>query len=170
MKIDSTDARYIGRTIHTYLTPYAIFLVAMAAVATGLNAVTLAALVMVILTWIGNVLFVNYYLKRFPGKTGLIRMIRIGFNYAFNIFIVWLLWPLWPPIWMLLLLSICTIAIFEDRRTTAITAALFTSVLITIQISHGDYLWPSMCELITRIITVWVAGMLINRLLHGIEA
>jgi phosphotransferase system glucose/maltose/N-acetylglucosamine-specific IIC component len=169
MKIDTHEAVSISRKINLYLTPYAVFLVVMAAVSVGFNVATDAALAIVVFTGISNIVLVDI-MRRYPEKLKLLYYTRLSFNYFFNICIVGLLWPIWPPIWMLLLLSICTVGIFEDRRTTVIIASLFTIVLSFVQYHHDEYSWISICELITRIVTIWTAGLLINRLTHDAPA
>lgn len=169
MKNDSSRAISISREINSFLTPYAVFLVVMAAVSAGLNVATKTALAIVIFTGIGNVVVVNI-MRRNPTKLKLLYYTRLSVNYFFNICIVGLLWVAWPPIWMLLLLSICTVAIFEDRKTTVIIASLFTIVLSFVQFARGEYTWSSSCELIARIVTIWTAGLLINRLVRSIPS
>jgi len=170
MKMEPTKPQTISRIINRHLTPYAIFLVVMAALASGLHKATEISLGIVVFTGIGNVVFINLMHRR-PAKLAVIRNVRIAFNYFFNIVIVGLLWPYWPPIWLLLLLSISTIAIFEDRKNTVATAVLFTMVMFLIlYVRGGGYEnWISACEMLAYIVSILTASLLINSLAHEIQ-
>jgi hypothetical protein len=166
MNIEETKLMIAGM-IDVYLTPYAIVLVVMGAVSSGLHRATEAALGIVVFTSLANAAFM-VWMRRRPSKAVLIRHLRIGFNYCFNIILLYLLWPYWRPIWMLFLLSIVAIGIFEDRRSTASTAGMFTVIILFVHhLRGGDQSWSAQCEVIMFLVTIWTAGLLINRLTHG---
>ena len=167
MKIEPGKSQSISHVINRYLTPYAIFLVVMATISSGLHKATALSLAIVVITGIGNPILLKL-MRRHPAKATFIRNFRISFNYFFNITLVGLLWPYWTPIWVLLLLSISTVAIFEDRKNTIATAGLFTLVMVVVLFIRGGggKDWSSTCEMLTYIASIWVASLLINRLTH----
>jgi len=92
MPIDPERARAIGRIINWYLTPFAVLLVALAAISTGLHKATITALCISTITGIGNPVFVSM-MRRHPARSAALRNLRIGFNYFFNIYLIYVLWP-----------------------------------------------------------------------------
>lgn len=164
--IDPAKARGIARIINWYLTPFALLIVALSAAASGLHRATELAIGIAVITGIMNPVFIKL-MQRYPAKTALIRNTRIAFNYFCNIGIVALLWPFWKPVWILLLLSISAIGIFEDRQTTAVTAAMFTLVLAVIHFLRGVPTLPAAMETLVYCASLWTAGLLINHLVHA---
>ncbi len=163
MKIKITQPRTYAQSVTRYLTPFALLLVLMGAVAVGFNRATIVAIAL-----IGMTSVTNYAMIRLMARPGVnfttLRNFRIAFNYLFNIPLVYLLWPFWKPVWMLLLLSISSVATFEDRKTTTGTAALFTVVLFCIQFLRGSHAWATYCETFTYAASIWTVGLLINQL------
>jgi hypothetical protein len=155
-------AQELARAMTFHFTPFVVFLVALGAWSSGFRGEALAALVMVLITAGANYAVLEL-MRRQPGKLRFIRSLRVAVNYLFNIPIVYLLWPYWPPAWMLLLPSIVAVALFEDRRTTAGTAALFSFVLLFVHYARGMASAATAAETVMYIASLWTVGLLINR-------
>ena len=165
MPIDPERARAIGRIINWYLTPFAVLLVTMAAVSTGLHKATITALCISAITGIGNPVFVSV-MRRHAARSAALRNLRIGFNYFFNIYLIYVLWPFWRPSWLLLLLSISAVGIFDTWLNTLMTASMFSLVLVVAEFLRGPGTWTGACEVMAYVAALWTAGLCINHLTH----
>ena len=157
--------RAVGYLINRYLTFYAVVLILLGVAAEGKTPVSGLALGILAVTTAGNWILTTM-MRRKASQIVLIRNVRIAFNYLFNIPLVYLLWPSWPPVWMLLMLSMVNVAIFEDIKTTAGTAGLFTIVLAYVHYMRGDHTAPQLLQTAVYAVTLWTAGLLINRIYH----
>ena len=166
MTIKESKAREVGAAFNRFLTPFAVAVVAMAAIAHGLTLATKAALSIAVFTGLGNVAMARLAQQR-PETLSWLRNFRIGFNYSFNIALAWILWPYWKPVWLLYLLSIAAVASFEDRKATMATAAMFSLILGSVHFARGDGSWAEGCETLIYLAALWSTGLLINRVVHG---
>lgn len=160
---DEFQKRAVGHLLNRYLTLYAAALVLLGVAAAGLSRGTYAALALLAVTSVGNGAITRMMRQR-PSQIILTRNLLVAFNYLFYIPLVYLLWPRWRAVWILLMLSMINVAIFEDRKTTAGTAGLFSIVLLYTAWVRGAHTVPLACEVLIYIVSLWTAGLLINRL------
>lgn len=161
---DSKKNIEIMKLVFRFMAPFAVALVLLGVVfgRPGPRA-SIAAVSIVFLTAVANLGFVKV-LDKFPERAVQIRKARVGFNYAFNLCLIYLLLPYWHPIWMLLLLTMIAVGIYEDQEATFTHAALFTAMLFYVasrrQLLQGVFIG----EVGTYCLTLWVVGLFVNRL------
>lgn len=147
-----------------FMTPFAVFLVGMGVFfGHPETAVARFAIGIVFFTCWGNLASL-YLLDRFPSRAIAIRNGRVVFNYLFNLGLIYLLLPYWRPIWILLLLTILAVAVYETRESTIVHAALFTFMLFFVAFLHGLVHGKLLGELIQYAATIWFAGLFVNKL------
>src|SRR5438046_628460 len=106
MEEDQLDALNTAKLVNLYMTPLALFIVALGVIASfSWNRITVMSLTLVAITALANLTFV-YLAGKIPDKVLLIRRWRMGFNYAANAALVFLLLPIMAPIWLLFLLNV----------------------------------------------------------------
>ena len=147
-----------------FLTPFAILLVLVGDIFADPSPRALQlSIAIVLVTTLGNVA-ASIYMNRNPKEYLLIRKTRVAVNYAFNIALIYLMLPYWTPIWMLFLLTIIAVGVYENRETTVIHATLFTVVLFMIAFQRGLLNGNFTYELAAYAIAIWFVGLFVNGL------
>ena len=153
------------RIVNWFMTPFALVLVMMGIYfgKPDLGSMRLAVVIVMFTCW-ANVASL-YVLEKHPSRMELIRKTRVVANYLFNLGLLYLLLPVWKPIWMLLLLTILAVAIYETREGTIVHAALFTFMLLFVGSLRGMLKGAVLGELIMYAATIWFAGLFVNALI-----
>ena len=154
----------VMKLVMLFMTPFAVGLVLMG-LAFGRPGPEISALAVAIVlaTSLGN-LYAVHLLSRYPSRALVIRNARVGFNYAFNLWLIFILLPTWKPIWMLFLLTIIAVAVYEDRQATVVHAALFTFMLFYAAFKLDLLKGVFFGELAMEAATIWFVGLFLNRL------
>jgi hypothetical protein len=114
--------------------------------------------------------FINFMsaalIKRYPSKASLIRNWRVSINYSFNVWLIYMLFPYWSEIWMLLLLMVITVAIYDSLEATCIYCFGFGFVLLYIAYLQNQFAGLQLGQTLMHVATLALMGPFINRLVH----
>jgi hypothetical protein len=157
------------KLVGQYLTPYAALLVIMGLVFghPPKFEAALAAGIFVISMIVNIGALVG--LEKQPAKSTLIRDIRIGINIVCNFWLIYLLLPYWSEIWMLWLLVVIALAIYDAPETTIFYSYAFACLLIMIAYLRDLTYGMPLGLVLMDVATLVFIGTFVSQLLHAIE-
>lgn len=152
------------------MTPYAVGLVLMGLIfgyPTAAHAHwSIGILIVSILVNLGAIVG----LEKIPLRSSLIRDLRVGINTVCNFWLIALLLPYWPEIWMLLLLMVIALAVYDSWEATLSYCCAFSAMLILIAYLKGMATGLALGKTLIHAVTLIVIGLFINRLVDVIQS
>jgi len=109
-------------------------------------------------------------LEKIPLRSSLIRDIRVGINTICNFWLIAILLPYWPEIWMLLLLMVIALAVYDSWEATLSYCCVFGGILILIAYLKGMARGIHLGQTLIHAATLIVIGLFINRLVNVIQS
>lgn len=158
------------KLVSWYMTPYAVLLVVMGLIFGHppiMEArLTVAILVLSILVNLSAMVG----LHKAPGYSALIRDLRVGINIVCNFWLIYILLPYWPEIWMLLLLVVIALSVYDSREATFLYCCAFGCLLIFVAYMKGIMIGVRMGQVFLYALTLLFVGLFINRLVDVVES
>jgi hypothetical protein len=158
------------KLVSRYMTPYAALLVLM-----GLYFgrppkiemwLTLGILAVSLAVNLGSMIG----LEKAPAQAPLIRDLRVAINVVCNFWLIFILLPYWPEIWMLLLLVVIALSVYESRKKTFRYCCAFSCLLVFIAYLKGLTTGVRLGQVLIYAATLVCVGLFINRLIGLVEA
>jgi hypothetical protein len=109
-------------------------------------------------------------LEKIPVQASLIRDLRVAINVICNLWLIYILLPYWPAIWMLLLLMIIALAIYDSREAALFYCCAFSGLLIFIAYLKGMTQGIRLGQTLMNAVTLVFVGLFINRLVGVLQA
>lgn len=157
------------RVVSFSMTPYAVALVVMGLIFGSPNTtearLSIGLLIVSIVVNLGAILG----LEKIPVRSSLIRDVRVGLNVVCNFWLIYILLPYWPDIWMLILLMVIALGVYDSRKATLFYCCAFSGLLIFIAYLKKMLNGVHLGETLIHVGTLLFIGPFINRLVGVLQ-